>query len=100
MYINYSFKIVCSKMSKDTIYNELLINWTYNILFVIGGIMLTWIMFMFFLLQLNYSCFKATIISSCLGCVSLGLAFFPNCRYVWKLKKKILTRFAYKLPFV
>ncbi|XP_060852767.1 DC-STAMP domain-containing protein 2-like [Rhopalosiphum padi] len=51
-----------------------------------SGIVLTMGMFMFLLLQLNYSYTKATVISSTIGSVlTLGLAFSPICRCIFMM---------------
>ncbi|KAE9542621.1 hypothetical protein AGLY_002532, partial [Aphis glycines] len=54
--------------------------------YILGGILLTMGMFMFLLLQLNYSYTKATVISSTIGSVlTLGLAFSPIFRCIFMM---------------
>ncbi|KAL4097578.1 hypothetical protein QTP88_022329 [Uroleucon formosanum] len=57
-----------------------------SLLGFMSGILLTVGMFMFLLLQLNYSYSKATVISSAIGGVlTLGLAFSPICRCIFMM---------------
>ncbi|XP_015375443.1 PREDICTED: DC-STAMP domain-containing protein 2 [Diuraphis noxia] len=57
-----------------------------SVLGFMSGIVLTMGMFMFLLLQLNYSYTKATVISSAIGGVlTLGLAFSPICRCIFMM---------------
>ncbi|XP_026805112.1 DC-STAMP domain-containing protein 2-like [Rhopalosiphum maidis] len=57
-----------------------------SLLGFMSGIVLTMGMFMFLLLQLNYSYTKATVVSSTIGSVlTLGLAFSPICRCIFMM---------------
>lgn len=60
----------------------------------IGGFILTYVFFMFFVFQLNFKLSTATIMCSILGAIlTIGLAFSYKVRYVYK-KYLLLNQYA------